>query len=401
MIARLHRIIAVALLSLVTAGLAQPSRAESVFGLNLLGERMYVGDARGAALGGFVQILDDSLAVLQYNPAAVSWCGKVTFGVSGYVTRDKNRSADASEKTVSTKLTGFMFALPLYRKSLSFALGYRGRYDPDGNFSVRHETSEGEVYFDRFERSGGLWSVPFILAARVGNSVRIGGYYSLERGHITNRWAVDFQGPSTADALSTQENEFSASGWGGGVMLRPVPRVSLGVTYDAAIDYDVATKELFTNTSANTAYDQPVSLPARWTGSLAVRLGKFTAHVGGAVSDFTKFRGLAFPVERLAKEQVASAGVEYSHSPGALPIRVSATLEQLPYTMPDGENIRRVAFSLGTGLLFKSRTGKLDTALQFGKTGSVGTNGYDDQFVRFFLSITGSEEWKRRRETRY
>jgi hypothetical protein len=66
-------------------GLTAPGapRAESVFALNLLGERFNVGDARTAALGGFVQLMDDSLGVLQYNPATIAWAKRVTFGVSG------------------------------------------------------------------------------------------------------------------------------------------------------------------------------------------------------------------------------------------------------------------------------------------------------------------------------
>jgi hypothetical protein len=69
--------------------------------------------------------------------------------------------------------------------------------------------------------------------------------------------------------------------------------------------------------------------------------------------------------------------------------------------MPGGEKIHRTAFCLGSGLLFRSRQGKLDAALQFGKTGSVSRNDYEDRFVRFVVSVTGSEEWKRKRETRY
>jgi hypothetical protein len=52
-------------------------------------------------------------------------------------------------------------------------------------------------------------------------------------------------------------------------------------------------------------------------------------------------------------------------------------------------------------LIFRSQTGKLDLALEFGSTGSVDANDYEDRFVRFYLSIAGSEEWKRKRGSRY
>ena len=377
-------------------------RAESIFGLNLVGERFDVGDARITALGGFVQLVDDSLGVLQYNPAAIAWAKRVTFGVAGYSTGDKNRSADFKEQSVSTKISGLAFAFPLYRKRLTASVGYRGRYDPDGNFSVPQVTSAGDAYTDRFQRSGGLWTVPFVLAVDLGNNAMLGGFYALERGTIQNRWIVDFAGPSTADAVSTQNRVFTGNGWGVGGTVRPLPRVSLGLTYEGSIDYDVDTEETYTNASANVTYRETVSLPQRWTGSATVRTGRgFTAYAGASVSDFEKFSGLAFPAERLAREEVVSIGLEYRRRSFALPIRASARFEQLPYTTPSGEKIRKTAFTLGTGLLFRSRTGKLDTALQFGKTGSIDTNDYEDRFVRFYLSIAGSEEWKRKRGSRY
>jgi hypothetical protein len=119
------------------------------------------------------------------------------------------------------------------------------------------------------------------------------------------------------------------------------------------------------------------------------------------MSDFTKFEGLAFPSNRLTDEYVAALGVEYRPRGGRFPIRASARMEKLPYTLPAGEEISRVAFSLGTGLLFRTGRGKLDTTLQFAKTGSIDTNTYEDQTVRFYISITGSENWSTKRETRY
>jgi hypothetical protein len=394
------RIAAAALIGACVLLCAGGARAESVFGLNLVGERFDAGDARAHALGGFVQLLDDSLGVLQYNPATAAWAKRVTFGVAGYVTANTNRTVDVEEKTVATKISGIAVAFPLFRRTLSATFGYRGRYDPDGEFSVPQMTSAGDPYTDRFERSGGLWTVPFGLAVDLGRYAKLGGFYSLERGSIENRWIIDFEGASTADAVSVQNREFEAGGWGAGAVLRPVDRVWLGVGYEGAIDYDVAVAETYTNASANATYRETMHLPERWTASATVRAGGgFTAYAGGSVSDFADFRGLAFPEARLVREQTAALGVEFARL--SLPIRACARYEQLPYTTPEGEKIRRTAFGLGTGLLFRSGKGKLDVALQFGRTGSLDSNGYEDRFVRFSVSIVGSEEWTRKREGRY
>ena len=104
-----------------------------------------------------------------------------------------------------------------------------------------------------------------------------------------------------------------------------------------------------------------------------------------------------FPSERLAEEKIGSLGVEYRLGQKRVPLRGSFTYEQLPYTMPDGQNIKRIAFAVGSGRIMRGGRGKVDIALQFANTGSVNNNTYSDRSVRFFLSITGSEDWKRQR----
>jgi hypothetical protein len=390
-------VVCVAALSMVRA-----PRAESIFGMNLLGERIEAVDARVAALGGFVQIVDDSLGILQYNPAMLAWAKRVSFGASGYVTQDVNQSADFERSMVSTKFSSFGFAFPLFKRTLSASLGYRGRYDPDFDFSVPGETPAGDAYSDVYERSGGTWSIPISVAADLGRYAKVGGTFSLERGTIENRWLIDFAGTGTADATSTQIREVRASGFGGGVVVRPIAGISLGVTYEGQIDYDVKVDETFTNTTADTSYTETMTLPDRWTVSAAWRVARgFNVYAGGSISDFTKFQGLEFPSQRLTEERVASLGLEYRFKGSRFPIRMSARYEKLPYTLPEGEDVTRMSFALGSGLLFRTGRGKLDGALQFAKVGSMDTNGYEDRQVRFYISITGSESWSTNRETRY
>lgn len=381
---------------------AEAPRAESIFGMNLLGERLEAVDARVAALGGFVQIVEDSLGILQYNPAMLAWAKRVSFGASGYLTQDVSRSDEFERSMVSTKLSSFGFAFPLFKRTLTASVGYRGRYDPDFDFSVPGVTPAGDAYSDDYERSGGTWAVPISVAADLGRYAKLGGTFSLERGTIENRWLVDFEGTGTADATSTQIREVRGTGFGGGVVVRPIAGVSLGVTYEGQIDYDVKVDETFTNTTADTSYDETMTQPDRWTVSAAWRVARgFNVYAGGSISDFTKFQGLAFPSQRLTEERVASLGLEYRPHGSRFPIRLSARYEKLPYTLPEGEDVTRMSFALGSGLLFRTGRGKLDGALQFAKIGSVDSNGYEDRQVRFYVSITGSESWSTRRETRY
>lgn len=384
----------------LVAGAGTLARADSIFALNFLGERVDPGDARISALGGYVQTVDDSLGVLQYNPAALAWLKRFSFGVSGYVTSDVNKSANVDARSNGTSFSQLLFAFPLYKERVTGGVGYRGRYDSDGEFITSGVTSEDVPYNDHYERTGGLFAVPLGVGIDAGNYAKIGLFYALERGKIEETWLKEFPG-TNADASSDRERVFRGHSFGAGFVSRPVPALSIGLTYESKIDYDVDVTEKFTSSSADTQSTESASMPARLALSTSFRLSHaITLFAGGSVCDFRKFEGLNFPEDRLAKEQIGSLGVEYRLGQSHVPLRGSFTFEQLPYTIPAGENIRRYAFAVGSGRIMRGGRGKVDVALQFANTGSVNTNTYSDRSVRFYLSITGSEDWKRKRDRR-
>jgi hypothetical protein len=398
---RRARIVAIAAFALAAvAGGRTAARATSIFGLNFIGERVEPGDARLAALGGYVQTVDDSLGVLQYNPAALAWMKRFSFGAAGYFTSDMNKSLDIEQRKNGTSFSQLLFAFPVYKQRVTGGVSFRGRYDADAEFITTGVTSENITYNDHYERTGGLFAVPFQVAIDAGNYAKIGLMWSLERGRIEEQWFKEFPGHD-ADASSDRERIFRGHSFGAGFVTRPVRALSIGLTYESKIDYDVSVSETFTSSSADTNSTESASIPARMTVSLSYRLGhEATIFLGGTRCDFTKFEGVTFPQTRLAVEEVGSVGLEYRLGDAQIPLRGSFTYEQLPYTMPAGENIKRYAFALGTGKIMRGGRGKLDIALQFASTGSVNTNNYSDRSVRFFLSITGSEDWKRKRDRR-
>jgi hypothetical protein len=395
-----RRIVCAAVLAAAIATAAGTSRADSIFGLYLVGERVEVGDARVTALGGAVQTVDDSLGVLQYNPATLAWMKRFSFGAAGYFTSDKNESEDIDQRSNSTTFSHLVFAFPVFSQRVTAGVGFRGRYDPDGEFVVPGETSEGDPYNDHFERNGGLFSVPITVAFDAGNYAKIGAFFSLERGKIEETWVKDFQ-TNAADAVSTRERVFKGHCIGGGFVSRPVSQLSIGLTYESQIDYDVDVSERFTNSVSDTSGTESATLPSRMTLSASLRVSRdMTWFLGGSLCDFTDFEGLNFPSGRLAREEVAALGIEYRLADGRFPIRASVRYEQLPYTLPDGEEITSFAFTIGSGKLMKRGRGKLDVALQFADAGSADKNTYQDRSVRFYLSISGSEDWKRERDRR-
>jgi hypothetical protein len=390
------------LITIVCAALFAGSgaRAQSVYNLNLLGQRTENGDVRATALGGSVQIVPDSLGVLQLNPAMLAYSSRVTFGAAVYFTADDNQDQNNSDREGALKFTTFAFAFsPVPRVTL--AIGYRANYDPGGGFSTPDTTDAGESYTQSYERTGNVLSFPFSAAVDLGRFLKVGGYYSFENGRLEGRWENQFRPTVSLSSFSQQERTLRAKGWGLGAEVTPFDRLALGLNYTSELDYDTEVVETHTNDQANGRFDEQTLVPEKWTASLRLRVTSgLSLYAGGSYRDFTKFRGLAFPTDRLAEELVVSAGLELRRGLRGKPLWLSGTWEQLPYTLPAGENVIRFAGTVGTGLQLGRGRGKIDLAFQFARTGSVGSNGFETQSIRVYVGISGAEAWSRSRTRR-
>lgn len=388
---------------ILACSMVGPASSTSVFSMNLVGERIESGDARAIALGGSFQMVLDSLGVLQQNPALLTYCRKVTVGAGQLFAMDKGRSETVTERDVSVSYPVFMGAFPITRY-LTFGIGYRGKNDPDGTFALSGSTEEGTEYEKIFSKSGGLYSVPLTMAVTVSNYGAVGMSYTLEKGSIEDRWDITFSNPGFAAGAGLEKKELSGSGYGLGFLLFPGGPVMLGATYESEVEYDVRIKERFTQPALDTNYVQSAKLPPRWSVALTWKIvPSWHAYASYVTSDFTKFEGLDFESDRLYREDSYALGVEYAKGfplkGKRFPLRFSFNYQQLPYDFPSGERIRKIMFGIGTGLNFGSGKAKMDIALRVGKVGSLSKNTLEDRLVRFYVSVTGSEVWKRKGET--
>lgn len=134
-----QRICVLAATVLLIAGSAV---AQSVYNLNLLGTRLANGDVQATALGGDVQIVPDTLGVLQRNPAILAYSKRVTFGAAVFSTVDENESAEFSDREGGFKFTALAFAFTPVKR-LTMAIGYRADYDATGGFTTPDTTDAG------------------------------------------------------------------------------------------------------------------------------------------------------------------------------------------------------------------------------------------------------------------
>lgn len=384
--------------------------ATSVYSMNLVGGRVEAGDVRAVSLGGMYQLVVDSLAVLQANPALLARLAQVTIGVSQVLASDEGRNAEGAERDVSFRFPSLRLAFPIVDLAV-ISVGFRGRYDPDGGFSVRGETESGEGFTQSFEKSGGLFSIPLGLSFDVTRFLSVGLTISREGGSVEDRWNTIYDDPSAVEGAVFEKEEFSGTGYGASAVAYPFGRFIIGGSYESAIDYDTDIErfrefsqpgaERPSSTQRDTVFTSTARLPARisigatWGVSHSILVaGSYTR------SDFTDFEGLGFPKERLDVEEVYSFGIEYADAiplkKTRLPLRLSFMLEKLPYQHPEGHDVSKFLIGLGTGIAFRSGRGKLDIGIQGGKTGTIDENLVEDRLFRIYVGVSGGEVWKRK-----
>jgi len=395
----LRRYCALALV-LVAVLAAKDAGATSVWSMFLLGESIESGEVRAISLGGSTQLLEDSLGVVQLNPALLSRIPRVTIGATQYLAVDEGRNSEYAERDVSFTFSCFRVAFPI-AGLFRFAVGYTGRYEPGSGFSLPGETEGGDAYTQRYAKSGGLYSVPLTFAFNLTRFASVGLTFSFEEGTIEERWDIVFDERGFVPGAALKKEDLSGNGLAAGIVLRPFGGVMIGGMYEDAIEYDASIAERYTQASLDTSYIATLTLPRRVTAGASWRLDdRFIFLASGSWRDFGEFEGSGFPSAELVSERSYSLGAEYLRGfrIGGIrfPLRLGLNYQQLPYEYPVGENVEKFLFSLGTGVVLRGGKGKFDIGIQAGRAGSLGTNGIEDRLVRIYFGIAGGEAWKKK-----
>ena len=392
---------------LMVAALSAPAetKAASVYSMVLVGEAVESGDVRAISLGGSTQLFVDSLGAVQMNPALLARIPRVTIGATQYIAVDQGRSDAYRERDVSFTFSSFRIVFPI-TGLFRFGIGYTGRYEPEGSFSLRDVTDGGDEFTQTYTKSGGLFSIPLTAAFDVTRYASVGLTFSFERGTIEERWDVVFDELSFVPGAGLKKKDLSGTGFGGGVVLYPASGVTIGGMCESAVDYDAEVYEKYTQVSLDTSYSSTLSLPARVSAGATWRFGDtFMVLASGAWRDFADFEGLGFVPGSLQREESYSLGAEYLRGfrlgSQRLPLRAGFNYQRLPLEFPAGEAVNKYLVSLGTGIPIRGGKGKVDIAFLVGKNGSIGTNGIEDRLFRVYLGISGGETWTRKGEEHY
>lgn len=402
-------IVIILLLSFVQATLAS---AQSVFSLDYLGEHTFRGGARASGLGYSSLAVPDSNGVLSMNLAATADISMITFALFQRVSMSEAVYGSNESYQNRYQLPSALVAAPLV-KGLVFSIGYRTRFQGVADFSIPGEIETPDYIsvptpLESYELDSSLYTVPIGLSWKAHDRIRLAGEIQIERGSIRDRVSVDFNNSDYGAAYSERKRTFSGTSWGLSFLLEAHRRLFLAGSVDGVVDYSVSeyidnSREEF-NSSDSWDFELPPSFAGGIYAGITDRLwfsSTYWTREAPGTRGFEQLEGA------LRDETLIAFGLERTRGGGEegffsrIPLRIGYYENVWHLENPAGESIKSRFFTMGSGLELPGGPGSLDYSFEFGKIGSNDTNGIEEKVLRFTLSISVSEEWKRRKVVKH
>lgn len=387
---------------LVAAALGAPASAQSIFGLNFLGEEQFFGSGRYRALGFSAYAAVDTMNAVSANPAAMADLSSLTFSILETVSLSNVRNSSTTAYENRFQMPSVMLAVPL-TKGLVFGTGYRTRFEGKGNFSFEHPIGDAPVGFDVYEHRSGLFTVPVSLAWKPASWARVSGAYQLEHGSIRDNSRFIYHETYYSESDSKRVRSFSGSSWSASALIQVHPRLSVGAGVTTSTDYEVDETFHYTLTKLDSISHFDLTLPLSWeVGASAGIIGRWWLHAhfwqrsAPEPSGFEQLAGsigderlVAFGIERLRMQ----SGAFFTR----IPLRIGFYENRWHLEYPEGRPVNSRFVTFGTGFSLPGGPGAIDLSFEIGQIGSISANGLDERVFRFALGLSASEAWSKRK----
>jgi len=389
---------AAAILALISPGVAE---AQSIYGMNYIGEAIHQGSSRHQALGYSAVAVQDTSNSVTSNPATTADLNMVTLTVQQVVSAGRVYFLDYLSKQTRYQVPAFTVSFP-FRKGLVMTAGYRTRYCGRADFAYQLDIEGTPTGFQNYKLDSNLYTIPVILAWRPLNSLRIAGEAQFNFGSIIDKVNVWFDDLNYRNIDSERRRTYSGRSWGAALLWEAHPRLWLGFNIDGAVDYRV--EEVIENTtsaldtSSVYSYNLPLAWDAglsanpygRWWLSASYRMRAAADPVGypqleGNVGDE---RHIGFGIERRAGLQ--------GNFLRRIPLRLGFYTDTWHYQFPAGHDVSSMFFTVGSALPLRNSPGAIDFTLEYGRVGSKTENLVEENIFRFGLSFSVAEPWSRR-----
>ena len=396
---------ALALALIFAAGALAPAFAQSIFGINYLGEHQFSGSARYRALGFSSYAVIDSACAGSANPAAMADLTRLTFSLVEVLSVANVRSGSAAAYESRFQLPSVMMGVPV-RKGLVLGFGYRTAFMGKADFSFETPVDSTLTAYEAFRHRSGLYTVPLSIAWRPAAWARVAGAYQLERGSIKDVYAVGFKREYYSSVESKRVRTFSGSSWSGSVLLNVYPRLSLGLGWNSGVVYEGDETFRYSRAEFDSSAAWRFKLPSFWEAGAAYGMTErwwVSAHYWRRSAPET--RGFEQLAGSIGEERLAALGVERRGGAAGsfftrIPLRLGFYENRWHFEYPAGRPVKSRFVTLGTGFNLPGGPGQIDLSFEIGQIGSAGSNGVDERVLRLAVGLSASEIWSKRRTER-
>ncbi|MDD3643875.1 MAG: hypothetical protein PHQ19_10475, partial [Candidatus Krumholzibacteria bacterium] len=195
-----------------------PADAQSMFGLNFIGESIQRGCARYAGLGFSAVAASDTNNVVTQNTSSTADLRTVTFTVHQSVGVSRTEYGDESSRQTRYLLPSVLFAAPL-KPGLVLSGGYVTRSAGRADFAFELEVDQAPRGTQNYRHDASLFFIPAALAWRPREMLNVAGEVRFDRGSITDRVIVSFDDAAYREVESERRRSFSGTSWGASALL--------------------------------------------------------------------------------------------------------------------------------------------------------------------------------------
>ncbi len=377
--------------------------AQSPFAVTGLGQNVETGSACDTGRGGRNTADSDTPTPGARNPAALADLRFAGIIFSGFGESTDSEGGDEERTTTRTMLPNVRLAIPLRKARLILHAGFNVKrsmqWETRTEFELEH-FGEPVSGYERKNREGTLYQIPVGLAWRPMDGLALGATLNFVRGSVNNAVTQVFTDPLNTYYLSntsTRRDELGGTSVTMSALWDGLRFVHLGASftpgYDLAMD-----RELSLGGVGARTYDHfDLTMPDEYRAGVMVRLpADWRVGVDGQMARYGELTGYPDWESVMNDEWTVSAGFERpgefaAHSRGyRMPLRFGYQMRRTAQTM-GGADVDEQMISVGTGIPFRNRLGRIDFSLSYLWAGNAADNGVESKSLRLGVSIIGLE----------
>ena len=351
------------------------------------------------SIGGAGVAVGEGVNMIRGNPALIGTFTSSSYSIATIYDRIQTYTG-GSDRPIYGKynLSLMKFVLPVWRGVIiSWGLSPYSRTD----VKIRVNSKPDDIFRDEMTSSGGINVSTFSLAASIRQRVYFGAGLNYYFGAIEENWKRTF--PDNTDMNGTTDNlKKKYKGYSGtvGILFKPVQRtyVGIGYTSEADLDLDAVLQTGNTIDTEVLASSRGLKLP----GALRFGVSSYISKRLMAACDYSMEQwesAARTPKEKAMYTDTWKIGGGLRFIPSTrinapllmkLPLSVGFRAGKLYYkSYPEIDAVTEKAVTFGVEIPVSRGVGRLYNTFELGFRGDKGSNGWEETFFSYSLSLVG------------